>query len=69
MLEEEAAEYADRTGQANQHNERVEEGLETGREEVNHRTDDYGEDGEHDADVLADRNQLALACISCMNSL
>lgn len=62
-VEEEAAEYAGQNRQANQHNERVEEGLETGREEVNHRTDDHGEDGEHDADVLADRNQLALACI------
>ena len=60
-VEEEAAEYAGQNRQANQHNERVEECLETGREEVNHRTDNHGEGGEHDADVLADRNQLALA--------
>ena len=60
-VEEEAAEYAGQNRQANQHNERVEEGLETGREEVDHRTDDHREDREHNADIFADRDQLFIA--------
>ena len=60
-VEEEAAEYTGQDRQTDQHNERIEEGLESGREEVDHRTDDHREDREHNADVLADRDQLFIA--------
>ena len=60
-VEEEAAEYTGQDRQTDQHNERIEEGLESGREEVDHRTDDHREDREHNADILADRDQLFIA--------
>ena len=60
-VEEEAAEYTGQDRQTDQHNERIEEGLESGREEVDHRTDDHREDREHNADILADRDKLFIA--------
>ncbi len=63
MLKEEPAENARQNGQANQHNEGIEERFQPGREEVNQRADNHGQEREKDANFFADGNQLFLACV------